>query len=45
MSDENVCKLGYKIYYVENERVFYDVRLEIFWFILKYFFLNINKNC
>lgn len=24
VSDENVYKLGYKIYYAENERVFYD---------------------
>lgn len=36
--DENVCKLEYKIYYAENELVFYDARSDISWSISKYFF-------
>lgn len=38
VSDENVYKLGYKIYYAENERVFYDARSDISLSISKFFF-------
>lgn len=41
--DENVCKLEYKIYYAENELVFYDARSDISWSISNAFYFFIQK--